>query len=950
MADTTNNVIWVGMLVKKSATKRNPLFSSMHEAWVIEQGLRKHNAQLICFPCENVDFEKRTVTGYIFKDGAFTLTTQEIPLVSYDFYFTGGAAREIAYYNAFEPWAVKEGYVIMAPKDLRRISCNKVKTADHLMAGRILTPVTERYWFKMDQLEKFVQRYSDTFVKPVYGNRGNNIFVIHKKESGYTIEFHSGGKTTIENFPILKGCFDFIEERKGDRYYLLQEAVDVYKHDDSVFSLRMIVYHDGMAWRMINRFFMSRKKSDISNEDQGGKHYDMEDILPTLFSPEIVTALMDKMKAKTIEIAEYMNDTGYGPINDFAIDFLLDKQFNLSVGEINVKPGMAGDNLTYTELMNMTPEEKQKHHMRFDHGQYIGEAMLALHHQHCGTDSKWLGDLHSYVELTKPLAQQVAALIMNAIEKRTFYVLALPECFPYDDELRMVFITLTDNRKRAKSFWGMGYGLLHAINTALEKAKVGATDLLCDAIRWDLVQEVKAHTIASLSNPMPFDQTLKGFAFDADIRLAFLPDQVMAHTIINNEHHLNVGQIREHFSLTPEQKSALTDLKQFTVYAFDVQSFYYSHDKCKVLYRGHPLYMALNSELLWIAANAAGKYLQSAVKPNGTFDYEYLPKRDLVTNRYNILRHAGTIYAMLEWYTVNADPTLLSAAKKALTYLMAQIKTDPNDNTDALCVVEDDTIKLGGNAITLLALSTYFTITQDFTYLDTARGLARWMVATQNDKGAFKIYKQRYSSKKIVNFISEYYPGEAIFALASFYQIDPNPLWIESAEKAADFIIQDRDYSKTIQTIAHDHWLLYGLNALFQEKPKTTYIAHTQKISQAIIQAQYQKAEPLDYLGSFYDAPRSTPTAIRAEGLSAAYSLLKNQGYLNEAKEIKTTIEKCIRFQLQNQYTPERTLFFPNPQRAWGGVSKSLTDFSIRIDYVQHHLSSLIGLYKILKS
>jgi hypothetical protein len=36
------------------------------------------------------------------------------------------------------------------------------------------------------------------------------------------------------------------------------------------------------------------------------------------------------------------------------------------------------------------------------------------------------------------------------------------------------------------------------------------------------------------------------------------------------------------------------------------------------------------------------------------------------------------------------------------------------------------------------------------------------------------------------------------------------------------------------------------------------------------------------------------------------------------------------------------------PQRAVGGVRGSLTSYTVRIDYVQHTISSLLGLYRIL--
>ena len=42
--------------------------------------------------------------------------------------------------------------------------------------------------------------------------------------------------------------------------------------------------------------------------------------------------------------------------------------------------------------------------------------------------------------------------------------------------------------------------------------------------------------------------------------------------------------------------------------------------------------------------------------------------------------------------------------------------------------------------------------------------------------------------------------------------------------------------------------------------------------------------------------------------------------------------------------TQENALFFPKPARAMGGFSSSLTRRDVRIDYVQHSVSSMLGL------
>ena len=53
-------------------------------------------------------------------------------------------------------------------------------------------------------------------------------------------------------------------------------------------------------------------------------------------------------------------------------------------------------------------------------------------------------------------------------------------------------------------------------------------------------------------------------------------------------------------------------------------------------------------------------------------------------------------------------------------------------------------------------------------------------------------------------------------------------------------------------------------------------------------------------------------------------------------------------FQLRCQLTPVSSLYLPRPDLAVGGFRRSLTNWEVRIDYVQHNLSALLGLRAIL--
>jgi hypothetical protein len=126
-------------------------------------------------------------------------------------------------------------------------------------------------------------------------------------------------------------------------------------------------------------------------------------------------------------------------------------------------------------------------------------------------------------------------------------------------------------------------------------------------------------------------------------------------------------------------------------------------------------------------------------------------------------------------------------------------------------------------------------------------------------------------------------------------------------------------------------------------------LKHVSRIARAIRNSQNRNPKYPDWSGSYYRPPRSTPTATRSEGLYAAYLLTRDFGDQAEAKAILESIRLGLAFQLQTQFRPESVLYLKEPQRALGGFHRSLTNFEIRIDYVQHNISSLLGLYRIIE-
>ena len=577
--------------------------------------------------------------------------------------------------------------------------------------------------------------------------------------------------------------------------------------------------------------------------------------------------------------------------------------------------------------------------------------LLILLFNSCSKDV-WFNDVVFSVHLSaneeKELVKYIAGKILN---KNTGG--KIPGKLRDDSAPKIIFITLADSNSTGKVFIGKSAGIENAIDDAISQIeKYEGLKFNSNMIKIDIVNEVFSVKLSSGSS-VPFERSLYGLAFTEDLHAAFLPEEIMANTLINSSHEIVLSNIKKYQN---RNKKDFDDIEShfendsITVFSFSLRSFFYTDNEVYQLYRGHRQFDKIKIEDLQNSLSQAGNYLKRSVLNDGKFIYSYLPRADKISSDYNIIRHAGTIYSMMELYNFNKDEDLLNAAKKAIKYLIGNIREVEFDDNVYPVVVEDGYTKLGGNALTVVALSKYSEVTGDDQYLSLSQQIGRWIIKSQDNKGRFVNQKMTYPEKIIEDMESVYYPGEAILALNRLYALDKNAEWLQAAEKAAKYLIQIRDGDKTDEELPHDHWLLYALNELYRERKNKIYLNHSIRISNTIINSQNLDPEYPDWYGSYYKPPRSTPTAIRSEGLIAAYSLVKDFINNKSADEILAAVKRGIRFQLQTQFIPETSIYLQRADLAAGGFCKSLTDFEIRIDYVQHNISSILGCIKIIST
>lgn len=320
-------------------------------------------------------------------------------------------------------------------------------------------------------------------------------------------------------------------------------------------------------------------------------------------------------------------------------------------------------------------------------------------------------------------------------------------------------------------------------------------------------------------------------------------------------------------------------------------------------------------------AQAGAVCLGNLIQDDGSFKYRYDSHSVSPLGGYNVLRHAGAVWAMLDVYRDMSDKPILEGGKKATHYLLdTYLRFFRNYNNTCIC--EENTIKLGGNALSTLALLSLFEVTEDYFLLAVAEQLAHFMVNQRRENGDL-IHKRFFRSGKISSFQSMYYTGEALLALLALYKRTRKAQWFDEVQEIEKKLATE-DYGVEEQS----HWMLYSLELLSNYKASSLYYRHAEKIV-------------LHILGNpeYLSWERSTPIACRSEGL-LAFIRMKQPGNVDDKALRKRCLEQ-IKFNLKRQMD----FRLPDGSFIRGGNDQRKNE--VRIDYIQHNISSFLHFSRL---
>lgn len=387
---------------------------------------------------------------------------------------------------------------------------------------------------------------------------------------------------------------------------------------------------------------------------------------------------------------------------------------------------------------------------------------------------------------------------------------------------------------------------------------------------------------------------------------------------------------------------------------------------CALSY-GSSAVSATDPSALRAAIRRSAGYLTQACGPDGKFLYRINPLQlTHPSDKYNILRHAGALYALSSRAEITRDTHILQACARAASFMKSQTLAPLPDRSDLLAVwsypsIEHSTApaqaKLGGTGLALIALLCLERTLPGTTPLSDLRRMGEFILFMQKEDGSFFSKYIPSAGGRSDLWTSLYYPGEAALGLVMLYERDQNVRWLQAAANALAYLARVRSGHDTAPA---DHWALLATAILLphyarcqQPVSSEALLQHAIQICESILRDRPSFSEDSPRHGTLVADASTCATATRLEGLLAALTFLPSDGS-GLRRRIVPAVREGISFLIRSQITAgphsggvPRHVCQPFSGADGTDQACGIRAAEIRIDYVQHTLSALMMYQRI---
>lgn len=436
----------------------------------------------------------------------------------------------------------------------------------------------------------------------------------------------------------------------------------------------------------------------------------------------------------------------------------------------------------------------------------------------------------------------------------------------------------------------------------------------------------------------------RGIAFGESLDTAFIEAELNAFSLISYKKK-TIELVRLNKYLANCELKTLTQMPE-NVILFDCKSAF-CDEKSEVygLYSegnscGRRIIPKFEKDTALRVISTSSEYLSMQIGLDGKFDYGVYPLTPKVIPGFNILRHASSIWSLLCSYRITGDRFILTQAESAIGYLVNNTfykypRREGRENVVYVAEKTKNEVKLGANAVAVIVLTEYMSITGSDKYKELAAELGNGILELFDERDGSFFHVLKYPSLAPRDkFRVVYYDGESVFALCRLYGLTKDKKFLDTARAAVDRFIKD-DYTQYA-----DHWVAYSLNELTKYDQSVKYLNFAVKNIRVNMEKIYK--QPTTYHTYLELLCVSFETYLRIKEQKLDCPQLDKL----DVKRFVETIFHRADYMLNGYGYPEYVMYFAQPSEQLGSFFVRHDSYRTRIDDVQHFCSAYYSLYR----
>lgn len=346
---------------------------------------------------------------------------------------------------------------------------------------------------------------------------------------------------------------------------------------------------------------------------------------------------------------------------------------------------------------------------------------------------------------------------------------------------------------------------------------------------------------------------------------------------------------------------------------------------------------AVSREGLDAAIARLAEYMAYRQKETGLFSYEYQPSHDAYSDEDNLVRQVGAVVAMAVHARYSGKQASLGAADLGIRYHLKGLTEIPDVDNAAFIATADGQNKLGVTALLALATAEH---PDAASFEALRRKLINAMLWLQRPSGMFVT---AFPPAIQIN-AQEYFPGEALLAMARAYEHEPSAAILEAFDRAINFY---RGYFRGVSSPAFVPWQVQAYATMARQTKRKDYRNYVFELTDWLAARQLDKSncrwpDLWGGIAAYQPGRAGVATASYLEGFADALALARAVGDDDRADRYEHTVRAAARFVMQLQVRPEEAYFIRSPQDAIGGIRAAPALDLLRIDHAQHALIALI--------